>query len=141
MEQSLEVLIDRLKSFKGKSTPVRRKILEILVTRLEPIAADELLAMIQKERASLNKSTIYRQLNFLIESGFVSEVFLSQTKTYYELHGETHGHHIVCTNCGKIERIEMKGDLSKIEKAIKEDNGFQVTEHLLEFFGVCKNCC
>ena len=52
---------------------------------------------------------------------------------------ETHlHHHLICTKCQKI--IEMADELESYESFIKEKYGFDVIDHDLTFYGICKEC-
>lgn len=54
-------------------------------------------------------------------------------------HGEHHHHHIVCQDCGTVSHLDIclpAGVMGKVEDV----SGFRITEHHLEFKGVCGNC-
>lgn len=123
-------------------TPVRRALIEILVAAREPLSPDELLERLAKRRMSINKTTIYRQLENLLRLGLVHEVRLGDRPVRYELADphDSHHHHLVCTACGRVEDVELPGDLSTFEKAITRRKKFIVLRHSLEFFGLCRKC-
>ena len=50
-----------------------------------------------------------------------------------------HHHHLICTQCGKVE--EFDDDLlENLEHDIEQKTGFQVVDHQVKFFGICKEC-
>jgi Fe2+ or Zn2+ uptake regulation protein len=54
-------------------------------------------------------------------------------------HGDHHHHHIVCQDCGTVSHLDIclpAGVMGKVEDV----SGFRITEHHLEFKGVCGNC-
>lgn len=53
--------------------------------------------------------------------------------------GEHHHHHIVCQDCGTVSHLDIclpAGVMGKVEDV----SGFRITEHHLEFKGVCGDC-
>jgi Fe2+ or Zn2+ uptake regulation protein len=87
----------------------------------------------------VNKATIYREITFLLEQMIITVVHLSPDILHYELTGRLHHHHVVCTNCGKIEDINVKKEETLIEAVAKKTN-FTINGHLLEFYGHCVDC-
>ena len=49
--------------------------------------------------------------------------------------GDDHHHHIICSGCGKIERL----DLCIADKA-KTLTRYKITSHTMEFKGICPDC-
>jgi Fe2+ or Zn2+ uptake regulation protein len=67
-----------------------------------------------------DKTTIYRNIKKLIESGEVRELNISNKFKTYEINFDNH-HHVVCNNCGKILHFQIdKKALSKIIPEIKD---------------------
>lgn len=87
-----------------------------------------------------DEANIYRALESFVKSGFVKKIDLQKPHAYYELSLGKHHHHLVCTECGKIEDVEIhEEDLEK--KALKSAKSFvQIKSHSLEFFGLCRAC-
>jgi Fur family ferric uptake transcriptional regulator len=87
-------------------------------------------------------ATVYRTLSLLEEMGIIYSSYFGDGIVRYELakKGEKHKHHhLVCNNCGSI--IEVEEDLlASIEQWIFERYGFKVKNHVVKFFGLCKNC-
>ena len=117
-------------------------VLEIFSSENQPLSVAEILVSLKQHGISVNKTTVYREMEFLLEKGVVSAVFLDEKHTKYELN-LGHHHHLVCRECGNIEEIEMKEieDLFPlIEKKLKRKNKFTNISHTLEFFGICEKC-
>ncbi len=106
----------------------RSKIIEILNKSNSPISALDLLTKIK-----VNKTTIYRELNFLVDSGLVKEVDFGDRKKRYELKDRKHHHHLVCLNCKRVTDVNIK-------ESFNTPKDFKVIRHNLEFFGLCANC-
>lgn len=87
-----------------------------------------------------NKTTVYRELEFLKKMGYVKELTLRNDVALYELSGPHH-HHFVCVECGMVRDIEVKDEsFSCEERRLEREEGFRVLDHSLEFFGHCWNC-
>lgn len=140
MDQKL-IFTSALRTQGHKITKNRTAILEFLSNQEKPIAADEILSHIQAEHHEVNKTTIYRELFFLLEHSFIHEVELGDGKKRYELAiNRPHHHHIVCINCKKITDIPLEKELESIEQEIERSTGYKLSSHMLEFFGLCKSC-
>lgn len=121
-------------------TPVRGLILETFRENLTPIAASDLIEVFKDLKFKVNKTTIYRELDFLIEKGILKEIEFGEGKKRYEIETGRHHHHIICIKCKKIEDVDLEVDLEGEEKKIEKDKKFKIKNHSLEFFGYCKNC-
>ncbi len=139
--ESLFILKSALRTQGYKITKNRTAILEFLSSQKKPISAEEILEHILSEHHDVNKTTIYRELFFLLEHNFIKEVEFGDGKKRYEITiNRAHHHHIICVNCKKVEDIPLEKELDSQEKHIEEVTGFKLTSHMLEFFGLCKTC-
>jgi Fe2+ or Zn2+ uptake regulation protein len=140
-------IISTLKQKKFKITKVRSGIVSQFTQAKSPVAAKDLLeffheqGMKNNERSSTpNKTTIYRELAFLLSQNIIKEIEFGEGQKRYELEDFKHHHHLICLKCRKVEDIELETDLDKEEARFLKENGFKVVNHSLEFFGYCKNC-
>lgn len=96
--------------------------------------------VLQKAKLT-NKTTIYRELFFLLENNFIKEVEFGDGKKRYEITlNKPHHHHVVCLNCKEIVNIPLEKELDEEENKIEKITNFKLTSHMLEFFGLCPNC-
>jgi Fe2+ or Zn2+ uptake regulation protein len=98
-----------------------------------PVDANSLI-----EKLKVNKTTVYRQIDKLINENKITEVELGDGKKRYELKSLDHHHHLVCKKCGKLEDIELNEN--DLLKEVAKRTNFVVDSHSLEFFGHCYNC-
>jgi Fur family ferric uptake transcriptional regulator len=113
-------------------TPLRQDILEILQED-HVLSANEILVKLGKKYPTVNKTTVYRALDFLIEQDVLCRHSFQTNELSYEL--KLHHHdHLLCTNCGTVQIAECLVELPK------KINGFQVDHHHFTVFGLCKNC-
>jgi Fe2+ or Zn2+ uptake regulation protein len=134
-------ILSALRSQGFRITNVRRSLIGIFGETQGPLSVLDLLAALAQQKLVVNKTTVYRELEFLLGNNLITEVDLLDGLKRYELvqHGHHH-HHLVCTSCQGIQCIEVKNDLDTLERAISKSHKFTVTSHVLEFFGVCQKC-
>lgn len=139
---NIEELIEKLKDRGYRITKQRESILRIIIQADKPLTPLEIIRGVQKEN-TVDKATIYRNLEFLIENSILKEIYFNDNYIRYELAGQKHHHHIVCKNCHQIIPIELK-EVEEIlktrEKEIKKKYEFNEIDHSIEFFGTCNNC-
>lgn len=124
-----------------KFTIQREVILEMLYNSDEHLTPEGLHHLIQEKHPDLNTgiATVYRTLSLLEDSAMVTSLSFGAQGKKYELGAKDHHDHIICTECGSIsefvdEEIELK------QKKIAEKLGFQMQEHSMQIYGICKEC-
>jgi len=133
---------DFLSELRGRGfrmTKARSAIVAFLARIDAPQSIPEILEALRKKGLLFNKTTVYRELAFLVREGVAKEVLVSDEKRYYELAGEHH-HHTICMRCGDIRDVLFRENLLHVERVLLERDGFRVLEHSLEFFGLCSGC-
>lgn len=124
-----------LNKLQVKATEPRLKVLLSLGSSKKPISAEEIIS-----KTKLDKATVYRVLNFLEKKSIIRLIDLRQGKRLYELDSDEHYHHIICTSCGAIESIDLCL-FSNISNKVLKGSGFaKITDHSMEFFGLCQKC-
>lgn len=134
-------VLRKLREMGFRETRARKALIELLLNSNQPLAISEIQDNLKKTyKIGTNKTTVYREISFLIDQQVAREVDFGDKKKRYESAIGDHHHHLVCTNCGKIEDFELKQDLQNEEQRITSEKKFKVTSHTLEFFGLCANC-
>lgn len=123
-----------------RQTKSKIAIREILSTIQKPMAAMELVEALDKRGLSVNKTTVYRELEKLLLKGEISEVDFADGQKRYEITHGDHHHHAVCTNCETVVELEIEPALKQIQFAVAKQSGFRIQKHLVEFFGLCRRC-
>jgi len=108
-------------------------VLDLLLKSNSPV---DVSALVKKMK--VNKTTVYRQIEKLLEENKIVAVELGDGKKRYESSNLNHHHHLVCKKCGKLEDIVL--DEKKIVSEISKKTNFKIENHSLEFFGICVNC-
>ncbi|HZX49823.1 MAG TPA: Fur family transcriptional regulator [Candidatus Paceibacterota bacterium] len=134
-----EKILKELRGQGHRITAVRREMVKMLVNAKAPLAASDILKVLQKEKLKANKTTVYRELEFLVEQNIAQEVEFGDKKKRYEI-SDKHHHHVVCVECKNVEDVDLQADLDGVEKKIAKQKGYKIINHSLEFFGLCAKC-
>ena len=130
---------EELQEVSLKATPARIAVMKFLESVDQPVDVNSILAYLRRKDIDIDPATIFRMMHDFLEKGVVKQIQFKEGKARYELSNKRHHHHLICTNCGKIEEVE--GDfLQAMEEQIYKDKKFRVKDHSLEFFGLCENC-
>jgi Fe2+ or Zn2+ uptake regulation protein len=122
MHSDVNNVYEDIRSQGKKLTKTRKAVIEMLVSSHNLLTAIE----------------IQEQLNSL----GIQEVTIKPGVTHYESALLPHHHHITCKSCGEIKDIDTKEldvSIQTLEKKIASQ-GFSVSEHSLEFYGLCSKC-
>lgn len=111
-------ILTQLKNKGYKITKARSLIIEVFLNRPTPITALDLIEAFRSAHIPANKTTIYREIAFLLEQKIIKEVEFGEGIKRYEIAGDAHHHHLVCIKCKKIEDVDIKADLQKQEQII-----------------------
>jgi Fur family transcriptional regulator, ferric uptake regulator len=134
-------ILKSLKDTGHRITQSRKLVVEALCGSKVPLAVLDILAQLKRRRSAVNKTTVYRELEFLNKEKIIREIDLLEGKKRYEvIHSAAHHHHAVCVKCQMIQCVEMENDLFELEQRLSDRHRFKVTSHSLEFFGLCKDC-
>lgn len=144
MEDNSQV-IDKLKEIikqKGlKYTKQREIILETILNSEKHLSAEELYNLIQEKypEEKIGIATVYRAVSFLEESKLISSISLDKDTKKFETNFKDHHDHLICIKCNKI--VEFVNDkIEKEQEKIAKKQGFDLLEHDMYLYGVCKDC-
>ncbi|MDG1185341.1 MAG: Fur family transcriptional regulator [SAR86 cluster bacterium] len=121
-------------------TPSRTKIMSALIDQKKPKTAYEILERIHKKDSSAKPATIYRALDFLCSNGFAHRI--ETDNTYIACDGEESPHvaqFLICLECKKAIEFHSHKATTEISKRANQE-GFKITEEILEAKGFCQNC-
>lgn len=121
-------------------TRPRQVILSILETALVPLSAQTIHKQASEKKEKIGLVTVYRTLDLLDEFGLVRRVHSQDECHGYVLASPGHHHHLVCRSCKKAVEFPGSDDLSGIVQRVQRQTGYQVSDHLLELYGLCPTC-
>ncbi len=122
-----------------KVTSQRMAILKSLSRGRAHVTAQEVFELIHKQYPEIGFATVYRFLKNLTVKGYVTEVRMGGLPARYELTPRSHHDHLTCVDCGKIVEFAIK-EIEDLQLHVARDNGFQLTGHVLELYGICPDC-
>ncbi len=104
-----------------------------------PLSPQELYRSLLRKDKKVGLTSIYRSLDLFESVGMVFQIRNGSNVKYKLCELEDHHHHIVCKACGNV--VELKFcDISDWSRKVSESTGYQVTDHQLNFYGLCKDC-
>ena len=129
-----------LKSIGLKATFPRLKILDLFQNvENRHLTAEDVYRLLIAEDMDIGLATVYRVLTQFEQAGLLERHYFESGKAVFELNEGHHHDHLVCLQCGKVE--EFDDDLlENLEHDIEQKTGFQVVDHQVKFFGICKEC-
>lgn len=140
MEEDLA--LDQFTQFLRKNghnvTQARSLIAKAALAMDRHFEAADLWAKLKKEHP-VSVSTVYRTLNLLVQAGLLRVTDLGDPHAHYEVAGETHHEHLVCTQCGQVVEVEDEKLLAAIGR-VAHAYGFHTQGHSLRIFGLCPHC-
>jgi Fur family ferric uptake transcriptional regulator len=133
-------------------TEARIAILQVLMQAARPLRQDQIAAQLARDPTqrgisplgaplrALNKVTVYRTLESLIDVGLVHRAFTYKRAWYFELADHCTEHqchpHFTCTNCGVTHCLtDILLPLAKVSQ-----KGFVVNRQQVRLEGLCPAC-
>jgi Fur family ferric uptake transcriptional regulator len=142
-------LCDKFMDSGHRMTKPREVIFEVLSKISGHPSAEEIHFEVYKRHPDVGLTSVYRTLELLVEMGLVQKFDFGDGRARYELSSgpkeDNHHHHLVCTKCKRIinyddfidDELEL---LKKTEKGLSEKFNFRITDHLIQFYGLCDKC-
>lgn len=138
LEEKL-LLAEYLHTHGLKRSEPREVIADTFLRSHKHLSVDDLLHLVQKRRADIGRTTVYRTLKLLQAAGLAQELeFQGQTRFERE-HNRAHHDHLICTACGAI--IEFSNpEIERIQDEIAAEQGFLIQGHRHQVYGLCRDC-
>ncbi|MCL2353706.1 MAG: transcriptional repressor [Defluviitaleaceae bacterium] len=121
-----------------RNTIQRKIVLDALRNRDDHPTIDDLYVSISKDYPTISKTTIYRNLRVLAESGQVVRVSLPEGPERYDGHFTPH-YHFQCKSCNYIYDMDMPR-VEGLDAQISAQYNFIVDDHDITFKGICDKC-
>lgn len=124
----------------ARLTPVRRRVLELILRADQPTGAYALLAQLQQGRGKLGPPTVYRALDFLLVHKLIHKI--ETASTFVACGDIDHPHEsqfMICQDCGATEEVRDE-EIVQILRRLGEGRGFAVERQIIEARGLCPAC-
>ncbi|WP_417325677.1 Fur family transcriptional regulator [Halarcobacter sp.] len=127
---------DLLKQYKLRVTPQRLSLLE-LIEKYQHIDIDTLFENIKILFPTISLSTLYKNINAMVENGLLTELKITGMKSKFEITKANH-FHAICKKCGKIE--ELSFDVANVKNNLEKRTNYHITHTTMNFLGICLEC-
>jgi len=133
-------LNDHIKESGLRTSSQRNVILSIMGNDKKHYTIEEIYEIAKKSNPGIGIATIYRTIRLFCEAGIAREIHLINDITRYEVITDSRHHdHLMCVNCGAF--VEIASDIIEKEQSrIAQNHGFELTNHNLILYGICKEC-
>ncbi len=112
----------------------------------EHFTVADICSHFKNEGKNIGTTTVYRQLERLMEEGRVNKYILDeQTSACFEYIGDdSHHHHpscyhMKCEKCGTLYHMDCH-EIEDLAHHLKEHHGFRVDPFRTVFYGICAKC-
>jgi Fur family ferric uptake transcriptional regulator len=122
-----------------KRSEQREVILDTFLRSDRHFSVDDLLALVQKRRPDIGRTTVYRTLKLLRSAGLAQELVLQGQTRFERDYKRKHHDHFICNSCGDIFEF-MNAEIEKIQDDIADEIGFVIQGHRHQIYGLCRRC-
>lgn len=123
-----------------KVTLPRLKVLEILETsELRHMSAEDVYKALLDMGEEIGLATVYRVLTQFEGAGLVSRLSIEGGHAVFELQDGSHHDHLLCVRCNRIEEF-VDEVIEQRQRTIAKEKGFEMTDHSLYIYGICRLC-
>lgn len=123
----------------GRLTPLRKRVLTLLLESEGPAKAYDLLDQLG-EKGAAKPPSVYRSLDFLLEMGLAHRI--ESLNAFVPCGHWDHGHaavFLICDSCGSAGELHA-GDSTRKLAAEVEGVGFRMRSAVMEIRGLCAEC-
>jgi Fur family transcriptional regulator, zinc uptake regulator len=122
-------------------TPIRRQVLEALLSSHSPLGAYEIIERLADRSGRPAPITIYRALDFLRDNGLIHRI---ESRNAFVACGHNHGGDdlvvfLICERCGAVGEAPG-GAVADALKVSSRSAGFSPKSPLIEIIGICSHC-
>jgi len=121
-----------------RNSKQKETILRLVKGMTSHPTADCVYEQVRREIPNISLGTVYRNLKALQQEGRISEVALTDTMSRFDGNVQDH-YHFRCEQCGHIFDVDEPVDVESNGR-VSRKTGFKVSNHRLEFRGLCKDC-
>jgi len=132
--------IERTLAEKGlRLTRQRRAVIEAVAAASCGLSPVEVYHAARPRCPELGLTTVYRTLEVLSEIGALRRVHGPAHCEAFVPARTAHGHTVICSACGRATEF-TDCDLRAVMDAAAAQTGYRITEHFLQFGGLCAAC-
>ncbi|WP_375173645.1 Fur family transcriptional regulator [Pseudooceanicola sp.] len=140
VHQAISAAEDYCETHKLRFTPVRRRVLEILLEEHRALGAYEILERLKQEGHAAQPPVAYRCLDFLVRYGFAHRI--ERLNAFIACADPNEDHFpafLICRVCDSVAETTPAPSRGLLGSAAR-DVGFQIEQTTVEAIGVCPDC-
>lgn len=138
-QKRLDTMLAKLKEKEMRITPQRFAVLKILSESSEHPSVERIYEQVRRDFPTTSLATIYKTIILLKEIGEVLEIGFSDGSSRYDGNKPYPHPHLICTKCHTIIDPDLES-LHDMTAEVSKETGFKITNHRLDFFGICSEC-
>ena len=136
----IEIWQKTLQKHGYRLTATRQGVMNILASSETALTPQEIYDIARDKDLSLSIASIYRTLEALESFNLIQQIHQPGGCQAYWPTVVGNKHFAICKKCGRMDVFEGVDDLNALFKKVEEESGYQIQEHWLQFFGLCKQC-
>ena len=117
----------------------REIILETLKKTHTHPTAEELYNIVNNKYPTISKSTVYRNINILVESNVIRKIKMLSGADRFDYVFQEH-YHAICEKCGKVFDFMYDFEGEKIKDAIQNQTRINAKTNSITIYGICDKC-
>ena len=134
-----KIWLDQLQENGYRLTEARRAVVKTVAATDRALTPLQVFDLAREQNPALGLVTVYRTLEKLEELRLIQRVHQPEGCQAFIAASQAHQHLLLCQSCGQVKFFEGD-DLDALIVAISEKTGYQIREHWLQLFGLCRNC-
>jgi Fur family ferric uptake transcriptional regulator len=117
----------------------RSIVLGVLLAADMPVTADEIAATLTGGVPSVDRASIYRNLEMLEQQGLAYHVHLGHGPRRFRLVNEAATCYVVCERCDRVKTVDS-ADLDDARDAVAARLGYRASFEHFPVVGICPEC-
>ncbi len=123
-----------------KTTLPRLRILSVLETgELRHFTAEDVYKSLLDAGEEIAFATVYRVLTQFENAGLVLRHNFEGGRSVFELDRGKHHDHMVCAKCNTVTEF-YDAEIEERQKEVAKKFDFELQDHSLYLYGICKDC-
>lgn len=121
-------------------TPIRKRVLEILLEEHKAMGAYDILDRLRAENRNAQPPVAYRALDFLVSHGFAHK--LQRLNAFIACCHPDDAHtpiFMICNKCDSVAEADIGEGINAVDRAANE-LGFKIDRRVIEAEGLCPAC-
>ena len=117
----------------------REEIIRVIKKLDKHPTAEEVYMIVKAQDPSISRSTVYRNLNGLVNENILNRISMAVGPDRYDYHMESHNH-AICTKCGRIMDFNYDFNMMEMKDIVLNQTGIEITKTGITFEGICDLC-